>query len=76
MPRHWHKWNDLGRCINQDWRKCDATRCTATVMQFRRGRPLEIQCKAAVEIESGTNDFDLLCVRCRDFRKKMEAEVA
>lgn len=50
---HHHSWGVDGKC-----RKCPAKRCGATVVQFRRGRPLEMRCKAAV------GKIPNLCDRC------------
>lgn len=48
-----HLWGLDGKC-----RKCDATRCAATVVQFRRGKPHEIRCKARAFTKAG------YCMRC------------
>ena len=72
MNRHRHKWDKQGRCVNRDWHNCDAERCTATTVQFRRSEPLEMRCRAAVELETGKNAFDPLCVRCRAVKMRYE----
>lgn len=72
--RHWHKWDERGICVNREFGICSARRCIGIVVQFRRGRPLEIRCKAAEELDTGANVFDKLCTRCRRLQKEIAEE--
>jgi hypothetical protein len=60
--KHHHSWRVDGRC-----RKCSAKRCGATVVQFRRGKPFEMRCKAAAVKPN-------ICARCE--RALIDAEFA
>jgi hypothetical protein len=55
--KHHHVWSVAGKCVRSN-ANCDATRCGATVVQFRRGKPYEMRCKAAV------GKYPNLCDRC------------
>jgi len=62
---HTHSWGVSGKC-----RKCEAVRCAATVVQFRRGKPLEMRCKARAFTKAG------MCMRCDDRARQLAAAEA
>ena len=63
---HHHRWGVSGKCRSIN---CESERCAGKVVQFRRGRPLEMRCKARASTKGG------LCIRC-DERERQMAEKA
>jgi len=67
--KHHHVWGVSGKCEKSN-ANCDATRCAATVVQFRRGQPHEMRCKARAFTKAG------LCMRCDEMQRRLAHEEA
>jgi hypothetical protein len=67
---HHHVWGVFGKCVSTKVKNCEARRCAGTVVQFRRGQPFEMRCKARAFTKAG------LCMRCDERERRMAHEEA